>query len=57
MNELKGLDAWIEGRHETRNPRSPYYIEGLEDEPEVEYEPEVEMEREANGEKPPWADE
>ena len=24
-NELRGLDAWIEGRSDTSNPRSPYY--------------------------------
>jgi hypothetical protein len=24
-DELRGLDAWIEGRHITWDPRSPYY--------------------------------
>jgi len=25
MEQLRGLDAWIEGRHITDDPRSPYY--------------------------------
>ena len=25
MDDLRGLDAWIEGRHITDDPRSPYY--------------------------------
>lgn len=24
-DELRGLDAWIEGRHLIHDPRSPYY--------------------------------
>jgi len=25
-DELRGLDAWIEGRHITSHPSSPYYV-------------------------------
>lgn len=33
-DELRGLDAWIEGRHITDDPRSPYYT-GPEDDPDT----------------------
>ena len=36
MSELRGLDAWIEGRHITKDPRSPYYDGPEFDEEEYE---------------------